>query len=219
MSKGYDEGYEDRLFEQIEWPVDGYQLFDIGHFIGGRDWFDGQWESNCVFVPRSLLDQVGAMDHDFNAPGRRLRQPRLLRAHDDLSAHQARDDARRGLVPSGPRRDHDERAGARPSAGTCSTPTATSTPRFAGRVFKAPPKMVHYVGALPGRRAAHEGAADGRARCTSSSRTSRGPTGARRSPSRCRRSCARSSSTPSGAARSGSRRPGWEGGPAGRPPT
>ena len=69
VSKGYDEGYEDRLFEQIEWPVDGYQLFDIGHFIGGRDWFDGQWESNCVFVPRSLLDQVGAMDHDFNLPG------------------------------------------------------------------------------------------------------------------------------------------------------
>ena len=86
VSKGYDEDYEDRLFEQIEWPSDGYELFDIGHFIGGRDWFDGQWESNCVFVPRSLLDQVGAMEHDFNAAGRRLRQPRLLRAHDDLTA-------------------------------------------------------------------------------------------------------------------------------------
>ena len=109
--KGYDEGYEDQLFEQIEWPVDGYRLFEIGHFIGGRDWFDGQWESNCIFVPASLLDQVGAMDHDFNAPGRRLREPGLLRAHDDLAAHQPRDDPRRGLVPSGARRHDDEHAG------------------------------------------------------------------------------------------------------------
>ena len=84
VAKGYDEGYEDRLFEEVEWPVDGYRLFDIGHFIGGRDWFDGQWESNCVFVPHSLLDQVGAMDHSFNAPGGGC-EPRLLRAHDDLA--------------------------------------------------------------------------------------------------------------------------------------
>ena len=26
---------------QIQWPDDGYRLFEIGHFIGDRDWFDG----------------------------------------------------------------------------------------------------------------------------------------------------------------------------------
>jgi cephalosporin hydroxylase/predicted O-methyltransferase YrrM len=69
MSGGYDEAQEDRLFEQIEWPRDGYRLFDIGHFIGDRDWFDGVWESNCLFVGRELLEQVGGFDEAFVMPG------------------------------------------------------------------------------------------------------------------------------------------------------
>ncbi len=69
MMHGYDEEYEDRLFEEIEWPNDGYRLFDIGHFVGERDWFDGLWESNCIFVPRALLEQVGGMDESFSMAG------------------------------------------------------------------------------------------------------------------------------------------------------
>jgi cephalosporin hydroxylase len=69
VAAGYDKEYEDRLFEQIDWPADGYRLFDIGHFIGNRDWFDGDWESNCIFVPRSLIEQVGGMDESFSVPG------------------------------------------------------------------------------------------------------------------------------------------------------
>ena len=69
MQTGYDEAYEDELFRQIEWPLDGYRLFDIGHFIGDRDWFDGLWESNCIFVPRKLLEQYGAFDESFEMAG------------------------------------------------------------------------------------------------------------------------------------------------------
>jgi cephalosporin hydroxylase len=69
VAGGYDQDVEDRLFEQIRWPKDGYRLFEIGHFIGDRDWFDGEWESNCLFVPRAILDQVGAMDERFATPG------------------------------------------------------------------------------------------------------------------------------------------------------
>jgi cephalosporin hydroxylase len=69
MVDGYDQAYEDRLFEEIHWPRDGYRLFDIGHFIGERDWLDGLWESNCLFVPRPLLEQVGAFDENFDMPG------------------------------------------------------------------------------------------------------------------------------------------------------
>ena len=69
IAGGYDVAYEDRLFEQIGWPADGYRLFDIGHFLGDRDWFDGEWESNCIFVPRPLLDQVGGMDESFSTAG------------------------------------------------------------------------------------------------------------------------------------------------------
>src|SRR5690606_32271155 len=56
-------------FEHIAWPTDGYRLFDISHFIGERDWLDGMWESNCLFVPRSILQQVGAFDESFDLPG------------------------------------------------------------------------------------------------------------------------------------------------------
>jgi len=69
MNDGYDVDYEDRLFEAIEWPGDGYRLFDIGHFVGDRDWLDGLWESNCLFVPRALLEQVGGFDESFSIPG------------------------------------------------------------------------------------------------------------------------------------------------------
>jgi cephalosporin hydroxylase/GT2 family glycosyltransferase len=66
---GYDQRAEDRLFASIEWPADGYRLFEIGHFIGERDWFDGIIESNCLFVPRKLLEQVGCFDESFSMPG------------------------------------------------------------------------------------------------------------------------------------------------------
>jgi len=66
---GYDQRVEDRLFDSINWPVDGYRLFEIGHFIGERDWFDGIIESNCLFVPRKLVEQVGGFDESFSMPG------------------------------------------------------------------------------------------------------------------------------------------------------
>jgi len=69
VQEGYDRDFEDALFDRIEWPLDGYRLFEIGHFISDRDWFDGMWESNCVFVPRRLLEQVGCMDEGFSMPG------------------------------------------------------------------------------------------------------------------------------------------------------
>jgi cephalosporin hydroxylase len=69
VAGGYESEVEDRLLAQIDWPTDGYRLFEIGHFIGDRDWFDGEWESNCIFVPRALLEQVGGMDESFSAPG------------------------------------------------------------------------------------------------------------------------------------------------------
>jgi cephalosporin hydroxylase len=69
MQTGYDQAYEDKLFESIGWPEDGYRLFDIGHFVGTRDWFDGVWESNCLFAPRSVVEQSGGFDDGFSMPG------------------------------------------------------------------------------------------------------------------------------------------------------
>jgi cephalosporin hydroxylase len=69
MRHGYDQEAEDRLFRRIGWPEAGYRLFEIGHFVGGRDWLDGVWESNCLFVPRRQLEQVGGFDESFSMPG------------------------------------------------------------------------------------------------------------------------------------------------------
>lgn len=69
VSLGYDEEEEDRLFAGIEWPRDGYRLFEISHFIGERDWLDGLLESNLLIVPRTVLDQVGGFDDAFDMPG------------------------------------------------------------------------------------------------------------------------------------------------------
>jgi cephalosporin hydroxylase len=69
VDKGYDQDREDELFSTINWPSDGYRLFEISHFIGDRDWLDGILESNCLFAPRSLLEQVGGFDDSFSMPG------------------------------------------------------------------------------------------------------------------------------------------------------
>ncbi len=69
MDDGYDQAYEDRLFETIKWPTSGYRLFEIGHFIGDRDWIDGVWESNCMFVTRAQLEQVGGFEERFAMAG------------------------------------------------------------------------------------------------------------------------------------------------------
>ena len=69
MDNGYDQAYEDRLFERIQWPSNGYRLFEIGHFVGDRDWLDGVWESNCMFVSRAQLEQVGGFDERFSMAG------------------------------------------------------------------------------------------------------------------------------------------------------
>jgi len=69
VREGYDQAREDELFTQIEWPSDGYRLFEVGHFIGERDWFDGLLETNCIFAPRSLLEQVGGFDDSFDMAG------------------------------------------------------------------------------------------------------------------------------------------------------
>ncbi len=69
IADGYDQAFEDELLARVQWPANGYRLFEIGHFIGGRDWFDGVWESNCLFVPRKLMEQVGAFDESFVVAG------------------------------------------------------------------------------------------------------------------------------------------------------
>ena len=70
-SVGYIREQEDRLFERIRWPANGYDLFRISAPIGENPepWFDGLSESNCLLLPTALYDAIGGMDESFAEPG------------------------------------------------------------------------------------------------------------------------------------------------------
>jgi len=87
IMEGYDEQQEDALLEHIQWPEDGYRLFDIGvpYRIepgGVRPklfWFVRQFESNCLFMRRSSFLAVGGCDERFDIPGGGILLPDLYR--------------------------------------------------------------------------------------------------------------------------------------------
>lgn len=69
--RGYNQQEEDRLLTSINWPENGYRLFEIGEFIGEKNpgWFGRCWESNCLFLTRRLFDAIGGADERFDYPG------------------------------------------------------------------------------------------------------------------------------------------------------
>ena len=77
VHKGYDEQQEDALLDSIEWPKDGYRLFEIGvpyryNFANGPPklfWFVRQFESNCLFTRKSSFLAIGGCDERFDIPG------------------------------------------------------------------------------------------------------------------------------------------------------
>ena len=149
MRDGYDQDLEDHLFDNIGWPGDGYRLFEIGHFQGDRDWLDGLWESNCLVVPRSLLEQVGGFDEGFDTPGggftnldlyERLGAApgvQIVSLLGEGSFHQVHGGTTTNVS------DQDERRARVFSYGA----------RYAelrGRPFSGPEKLIHYVGSFHG---------------------------------------------------------------------
>ncbi len=68
---GYDADAEDALLDVINWPTDGYRLFDIGVLAGSNKggFFGDINESGCLMLPRSLWQDVGGLDERFDLPG------------------------------------------------------------------------------------------------------------------------------------------------------
>lgn len=148
MDAGYDQDYEDRLFAAIRWPSAGHRLFEIGHFAGDRDWIDGVWESNCMFVPRAQLEQVGCFDERFSMPGggyANLELYERLGSSPDVTV----------CTILGEGSFHQLHGGT-----TTNQPDATErrarifgySEHYAdlrGRQFRGPGKQLHYVGQMP----------------------------------------------------------------------
>lgn len=69
--QGYDQRAEDMLLESIGWPDDGYRLFEIAALAGSNPagWFLPLAESCCLFLRRSLYEDLGGYDERFDLPG------------------------------------------------------------------------------------------------------------------------------------------------------
>jgi glycosyltransferase involved in cell wall biosynthesis len=62
---------EDALLESVDWTSDGYRLFDISVFAGSSQggWFRIPAESNALFLPKALWEQLGDYDERFQSTG------------------------------------------------------------------------------------------------------------------------------------------------------
>lgn len=71
--EGYDKTREDAMLEKINWPSDGYRLYEIGSPLQGNvpkvTWFNKMLESNCLFMHRSIFAEIGGADERFDIPG------------------------------------------------------------------------------------------------------------------------------------------------------
>ncbi len=74
---GYDQAEEDALLAEIAWPEDGYRLFDIS-VPEMRAPTAPMLESNALFMPRALWDELGGYDESFDEPGGGLANPDML---------------------------------------------------------------------------------------------------------------------------------------------
>ena len=71
VSSGYDSDTEDRLLAAIDWPADGYRLFEIGTLAGSsrRGWLAPVSESNALFLAIDVFARHGGFDARFDEPG------------------------------------------------------------------------------------------------------------------------------------------------------
>jgi len=78
---GYDQMREDALLVDTDWERDGYRLFDISTLAASssRGWFAPMGESNGLFMPNVMWQQLGGLDERFALPGGGLANHDLYR--------------------------------------------------------------------------------------------------------------------------------------------
>jgi hypothetical protein len=83
---GYNQAREDTLLASINWPQEGYRLFEIATMDESSfdGWFAPIGEANALFMRRELWNTLGGMDERFNLPGGGLLNLDLYRRAGDL---------------------------------------------------------------------------------------------------------------------------------------
>lgn len=71
VKAGYNQAAEDALLDTVDWQADGYRLFDISALAGSSSggWFQGQAESNALFMTRDCWKELAGYDERFRSPG------------------------------------------------------------------------------------------------------------------------------------------------------
>ena len=71
VKNGYSKAVEDLALEKIDWKNNGYKLFDISvpDESAGESLLDSPSESNALFMRRTLWDEIGGYDREFESPG------------------------------------------------------------------------------------------------------------------------------------------------------
>lgn len=73
IDKGYNQAAEDNLMERINWPSDGYRLFEIATPLRAGaprlNWFNRMFEANCLFMKRALFEEQGGANERYDYPG------------------------------------------------------------------------------------------------------------------------------------------------------
>ncbi len=71
VAGGYSRELEDQLLALAGWREDGYHLYDVAALAGSskHGLFGGIAESNLLFLPRPLFDELGGFDERFDLPG------------------------------------------------------------------------------------------------------------------------------------------------------
>lgn len=71
VNSGYDAVEEAELLSSIDWPLEGYRLFDISCFSGSSapGFFLPNSESNCISLSRELWQELQGFDERFDFSG------------------------------------------------------------------------------------------------------------------------------------------------------
>lgn len=71
VNSGYNEDVENALLKKINWPQDGYRLFEISCLSGScsQGFFNPNAESNCLCLSKNFYNAVGGCDARFDLPG------------------------------------------------------------------------------------------------------------------------------------------------------